>query len=346
MAPVVIPGVDVPLLTGPLVLGYMFSYGLYGALIVQVYVYSEAFPKDRAGIKAVVWTIFLLETIFTVFMTIASWNQYGPGWGDPDSLIIIDWSWEPLPALNGVLAGIAQSFYIWRIWGLTRRLWLVILIGSIMITQVTVAFYYGIVVSIEGRGVDKLFALSPEITLWLTSSAACDLGVTISLVHTFSRQKQRSGFNRTQGILNKLIRFSVETGAITSFGAIIEVILWLASGHKWNIHFIFFLVIGKLYSNMLMATLNARAPLFRGDAFTSTAPQTLSTFWADAPSKNARAQASGLNLHAHPPGVVHISQSTSVARDDNTIAMDDFNPMSSTAAGRDTPDKAHSIGGE
>ncbi|KAJ7187266.1 hypothetical protein C8R46DRAFT_1342413 [Mycena filopes] len=346
MAPVVIPGLNIPLLTGPLVLGYMFSYGLYGILVVQVFIYSEAFPKDRPGIKAVAYSIFVFESIFTLFTTIAAWNQYGTGWGDVDSLLIIDWSWGPLPALNGLLAAEAQAFYIWRIWGLTRSIWLPILLGCIMLTQVTVAFYYGIVVSVQGRGIDKLFALSPEITLWLTASAVCDVLISISLVYIFSRQKQRSNFQRTQGMINKLIRFSVETGSITSIGAIIEVILWLATGHKWNIHFIFFLVIGKLYSNMLMATLNARAPLFRGDAHTSTAPQSISTFWVDAPSKGQRApvQASGLNLHHRSGTGVHVTQTTATVRDADTIAMemDDFN---GSGAGRETPDdKVPSLG--
>ncbi|KAJ7761120.1 hypothetical protein B0H16DRAFT_1719816 [Mycena metata] len=288
MPRVEIPGIDVALLTGPLVLGYMFAFGLYGILIVQVYMYSESFPRDRPVIKAlgkdispspqpirieggcIVWSMFLLESIFTLFTTIAAWNQYGPGWGDTDTLLTIDWAWGPLPALNGILAGMAQSFYIWRIYSLSKSIY-----APIFIALFTVSFYYGIVVSIEGRGVDKLFALSPEITAlarWFDlvsykqtprlntrplGSAACDMLITLSLVWVFSRQKKKTNFSRTSGIINRLIRYSVETGAVTTIGAVIEVTLWLTS-RQWNIHFIFFLVIGKLYSNMLMATLNAR----------------------------------------------------------------------------------------
>ncbi|KAJ7160892.1 hypothetical protein C8R46DRAFT_1105856 [Mycena filopes] len=65
MAPVVIPGINVALLW---VLGYMWSYALWGVLVVQVYLYSEMFPKDRAGIKAVVWSMFLIETLCNVYL--------------------------------------------------------------------------------------------------------------------------------------------------------------------------------------------------------------------------------------------------------------------------------------
>ncbi|KAJ7758049.1 hypothetical protein B0H16DRAFT_659394 [Mycena metata] len=212
MAPVVVPGVDVALLTGPLVLGYMFGYCLYGILIVQVYIFSQLFPKERTEIKAVVYSMFFLETVFTLFTTISAWNQYGSAWGDVDTIFIIDWAWDPLPALNGVLAGIAQSFYIYRIWSLTRTVWRPILIGCVMVTQVAISFHYGIVVSLEGRGVDKLFALSPEITVWLSLSAVADLLITISLVQVLADRRKDANFDRISGLLNKLIRFSVETG--------------------------------------------------------------------------------------------------------------------------------------
>ncbi|KAJ7040553.1 hypothetical protein C8F04DRAFT_1082693 [Mycena alexandri] len=237
MAPVVVPGVDVALLTGPLVLGYMFGYCLYGILIAQVYIFSQLFPRERFEIKAVVYSMFFLETVFTLFTTIAAYRQYGIGWGDIDTIFIIDWAWDPLPALNGVLAGIAQSFYIWRIWSLTRIVWPPILIGCVMAAQVTISFYYGIVVSVEGRGVDKLFALSPEITVWLSLSAVADLLITICLVQIFADRKKDVNFDRISGLLNKLIRFSVETGSLTSATAIIELILWLTC-RQWNFHFI------------------------------------------------------------------------------------------------------------
>ncbi|KAJ7045927.1 hypothetical protein C8F04DRAFT_1066727 [Mycena alexandri] len=316
MPRVVIPGIDVALLTGPLVLGYMFAFGLYGILIVQVYMYSEAFARDRAVIKALVWTMFFLESVFTLFTTIAAWNQYGPGWGDTDTLLIIDWAWGPLPALNGVLAGMAQSFYIWRIYSLSKSIFLPIFIGLVMLTQVTVSFYYGIVVSIQGRGVDKLFALSPEITLWLAGSAACDMLITLSLVWVFSRQKKKTNFARTSGIINRLIRYSVETGAVTSIGAVVEVTLWLTS-RQWNIHFIFFLVIGKLYSNMLMATLNARAPMSRGEhsGGHGSSNGAVNSYWADA----SRPPIANVGLNSR--GGVHISRTTNVAGDADAIVM-------------------------
>ncbi|THU99418.1 hypothetical protein K435DRAFT_964429 [Dendrothele bispora CBS 962.96] len=281
--------------------------------------YTEAFPKDRWGIKAVVWVVFLLETVFTIFMTIAAWNQYGDGWGDVDSLLIIDWSWEPLPALNGVLAGLAQGFYIWRIWSLTNKLWLPFLISLVSIMQVVVSFYYGIAVTVEGLGVDKLIAHSAEVSLWLAGSATCDILITISLVVILSRRKAATRFSQTAGLLTRLIRFAVETGSITSAGAIIEVVLWLTM-HQYNIHFIFFLVLGKLYSNMLMATLNCRAAIFQQDP-TTTTPSQMSSFWMDASDKRTQSISARTVSNSR---AVNITKDIVTDRTDDTIVMTDF----------------------
>ncbi len=45
--------------------------------------------------------MFILETGFTILINIAAWNDYGPGWGDIETLSVFDWSWDPLPPLNG-----------------------------------------------------------------------------------------------------------------------------------------------------------------------------------------------------------------------------------------------------
>ncbi|KAJ7138534.1 hypothetical protein C8R43DRAFT_607308 [Mycena crocata] len=311
---------------GPMVLGYMWRYCLYGMLLVQFYTYTEGFPKDRVGIKAVVWSMFVLETAFTILTTVAAWKMFGTGWGDTDTLLILDITWAPLPELNGILAGIAQSFYIWRIWRLTNKIWIPISIGCVMLVQVVAAFYFGIEIAMEGMIVEKLNGLSSEITLWLTGSAICDLLITISLVFMLSRRKTNSKFQRTSGLINKLIRFSVETGSVTSLGATIEVVLWLAC-RQWNFHFILFLSLGKLYSNMLMATLNCRAPVLQAGAATSGTMQHIPTsFWNDAVNVNT-GRVAGLNLEARG---VHISRTARVDNDGGPIIMTDFGSTSKT----------------
>jgi len=326
MAALEIPGVNIPLLEGPLVLGYMWSYMLYGILIVQMYLYWINFPKDQVGIKIYVWFMFLLETIFTIFTTIAAWDQFGANWGDPQSLLVIDWSWEPLPSLNGLIAMMVQSFYIWRIFNLTRNVYIAILIECVSLMQCVMAWYFGITVSLEGRGVDKLFGLTSIISAWLVGAAVCDVLITVVIVFVLSRANKRTKFKQTTDAITRLIRFTVETGLITSFAAVVELILWLTTQH-YNIHFIGFLVLGKLYSNALVATLNSRAAIF-GDPqgykaqIASSQQQTTSAFWDDTRSRNVNVTTSAsAALRAH---TVHVSRTTELNTDHEMVVVSDF----------------------
>ncbi|KAF8872220.1 hypothetical protein CPB85DRAFT_1399531 [Mucidula mucida] len=283
MAPVQIPGVEnLSLITGPYVLGYMWSYCLYGVLIVQVYMYSQQFPNDRRALKILVWSLFFLETLFTVFMTIAACKTFGSGWGDVNAILVFDWSWSPLPALSSFMGGMAQSFYAWRIYRMTKSIWLVGLIELVMLMQLTATFHFDIAYFSGSRLVLELYQFSDEITIWLAGSATCDLIITVSLVFLLHKRKPAShgiasGFLSTTDLVNKLIRFNMETGMITCLGAITELALFLST-HQYNFHLILFLMLGKLYSNTLMATLNYRDPMRQAHDVVVHAQ---SAFWAD-----------------------------------------------------------------
>ncbi|KAJ7194488.1 hypothetical protein B0H12DRAFT_1198305 [Mycena haematopus] len=331
--PVIIPGVEIGRITGPMVLGYMWSYMLYGVLLVQIYMYTEMFPNDRGGLKALVWILFFFESLFTVLMTIGAWNMFGDGWGDVGVLIQLNWTWGVLPLLSGVLSGMAQGFYIWRIWHLTKKLWLPIPITMAVLAQLGGLWWFGIKWNIGLWHVAVLPPLSGGVTVWLAGSAVCDVLITLALTGILYQRKKQTKFAETSGILNRLIRLSIETGALTSITATVETILWLG-WEDFNYHFTLFLMLGKLYSNVLMATLNCRNPIFLtgsqgvvgSQAGTSTAhaypmpvPPPQTAFWAE-PTDTPRV--TGVN----PVRGVHVSRNIYVDNHHpDSIVMTNFN---------------------
>ncbi|CAK5272987.1 unnamed protein product [Mycena citricolor] len=322
MAPPHIPGINIPFLTGPMVLGYMWTYFLYGVLVVQVYIYSESFPNDRKLMKVVVYSMFFLETIFTIFSTIAAWQMFGDGWGDPNTLLFLPWSFIPLPELNGILASMAQGFYVWRIWTLTKSIWVPIVISMVSLMQMAASFYFGIAVTLGNLSTLKLLQSTSEVTIWLVGSGVCDILITIALVTILARRKGGSQFARTSGALNKLIRFSVETGLITTTGAVVDLILWLSMPH-FNWHFIFFLTIGRLYSNVLVATLNAR-PVLQGGSVVSAMQAHANTSMFNDATSDPKHNISGMNPRVGMPGV-RITHASRMEDDrGENIVMADF----------------------
>jgi hypothetical protein len=119
-------------------------------------------------------------------------------------------------------------------------------------------FYVGITNAIRGRSFEAFYELSTFISIWLAGDAVCDILIAISTVTILVKATRQSHFRKTDTTLKRLIRLSVETGLITATGATVELILWQVEKFL-NYHYIFFLILGKLYSNAMMAALNSRA---------------------------------------------------------------------------------------
>jgi len=86
--------------------------------------------------------------------------------------------------------------------------------------------------------------------------AAADLliAATLCTILNFSR----TGFQKSNAMINKLIIFTVNTGLITSLCALASLISILAAPKTW-IYVTFYYCLGRLYTNSLLATLNARS---------------------------------------------------------------------------------------
>jgi len=92
------------------------------------------------------------------------------------------------------------------------------------------------------------------VIIWLASSAITDLIITTFLV--WYLQTHKSGFKKSNLIINRIIRLTVQTGLITSFIATLDLVFFLASPS--GLHLMFNFPLCKLYSNSLMSSLNAR----------------------------------------------------------------------------------------
>ncbi|KDQ25247.1 hypothetical protein PLEOSDRAFT_1071839 [Pleurotus ostreatus PC15] len=96
----------------------------------------------------------------------------------------------------------------------------------------------------------------PAVSTWLGASALADVLITGCLLFTLVRRK-RTGMQATDGIINKIMLLTIQTGLITTVFAIADLVLALSvQGRGFN--FIPDFALSKLYTNTLLASLNAR----------------------------------------------------------------------------------------
>lgn len=101
--------------TGPLILGYLANFFLFGVLTAQVYYYYFSFPNDKACYKIVVAIVYILELLQTIIISHDAFESFGLRFGNFSSLDHIKHIWLGVPIISGIATCIVQVFYAYRI---------------------------------------------------------------------------------------------------------------------------------------------------------------------------------------------------------------------------------------
>ncbi|KAJ7448019.1 hypothetical protein FB451DRAFT_768010 [Mycena latifolia] len=101
-------------------IGSLLNYLFYGILAVQVYVYRLSFPNDKAGIKWMVYIIFLVETVATALNGVDVYYWFAAGFGDILRFAQPRISPFYTPILGSVMALVVQVFFCYRIYIIKR----------------------------------------------------------------------------------------------------------------------------------------------------------------------------------------------------------------------------------
>ncbi|VDC00698.1 unnamed protein product [Peniophora sp. CBMAI 1063] len=254
----------VPIVHGPILIGTILNVLLYGISLTQTFFYVSTFKQDRWILKALVFVIFVADTMNSVFDVVYIYDALVLHYDDPAAIATANWVFATDPAMGSLIASMVQVFFAWRVKVLTGNVWVAILL------------YLGAVISgLGGVAVSIAIGIVPNwlefqrfeapVIVWLVTSALVDTTITGFL--TYHLRKHRTGFQRTDDVLSKIIRLTVQTGLITSVWAIVDLAVFLAI--PTGLHLIFNFPLAKLYSNSLLSSLNARSSLNGGTTSTS-----------------------------------------------------------------------------
>ncbi|KAJ7232684.1 hypothetical protein C8J57DRAFT_1383407 [Mycena rebaudengoi] len=215
-------------------------------------IYWRNFPKDSMVIKILVYVVFVLDVIQTAFGTDEAWWYAIENWGNPPALQGAPWS----AVITPITCGLSE-----RIW--TLKTTVVPRLLAALIVLVALAQSLAAIVGSSVLEADltqrNLIRLHPIFVLWLAGSFATDILITGSMIWILHTAKPRAWIAPTENMLNRLIINSIQTGTVTVVCAGITLALFIQFTDK-NYYFAFSYILGKLYSNSFMATLNYRAP--------------------------------------------------------------------------------------
>ncbi|CAE6432876.1 unnamed protein product [Rhizoctonia solani] len=240
---------------GPMLLGTVIDAWLYGVLAIQAMIYYTSFPKDAKWIKTMVAWLLILESLNSAFNTGLVWRYTIILFGDLEGLRHSHWLIASLePFMTVTIASTAQGFFAWRIVKLTNQVWLGWLIATVILTQ----FGAGTSGSIGGfmvKDFDRYPELNVRVIVWLVSTVVTDSVITCIL--TWYLRTHRTGYSKTDDIISRLVRNTMQTGLTFTMWAMADMVFFLVMPST-NMHVLFQLPMSKLYTASLLSTLNAR----------------------------------------------------------------------------------------
>ncbi|KAH9052312.1 hypothetical protein EDB87DRAFT_530436 [Lactarius vividus] len=241
---------------GAILLGCMLSTALSGMTIVQTFLYFRLYPKDPARIKLMVLGVLLLDATHTALMCASTWNYLVLNFGNEEIADRIPITIGLTVALTATITFVAQLFFSHRVFKLSRSNWYI----TAPLVVLSCARLGAALVSTTEMGKLRSYHLFVEnfayvFTLGLSMACTVDIGITASMCYFL--QTSRTGFGETDHVIDTIMLYTFNTGALTCVTTVLSMICWLTMPRNLiflGLHF----AISKLYANSLLATLNSR----------------------------------------------------------------------------------------
>ncbi|KAF9262840.1 hypothetical protein L218DRAFT_1038183, partial [Marasmius fiardii PR-910] len=205
-------------LLGPYLLGYLLNYGLHGILTVQIYIYYNAFPNDNTAVQAIVYGVYAMEMTQTIMITWDAFHLFAFGFGNMETLLDAGglFTWLDCFFIDGAVAFVAQTFFAYRIYLLSKSKPLTEVIIAMAVLQFGCSITAGAIMKIKrvnfGTVVQNILSFVAT-SVWLGGSAICDIVIAVSMTRVTSKHDLQ--FQKTKSLVKRIVRLTVGTGSLT-----------------------------------------------------------------------------------------------------------------------------------
>lgn len=242
---------------GAAFIGLVLSSIVFGVTVLQVYLYYTTHAGgDRLFLKTFVAALLVIDAFHLALVAHVLYFYTIKNFGDFLALTEIVWSLELQVGVAEFLTCMVQGFFAWRIYVLSeRKNWwlpaLVVLTSSGLFTA-SIGF---MVIGFQHLS----FVSKWSDVAWTSSGLACELASDILITGgmTYYLVTRRTGHENTDRLISVLVKYTVNTGLLTTIFTIITLVFYIL-GERKLIYTPFFFILTRLYSCSFMSTLNTR----------------------------------------------------------------------------------------
>ncbi|KAK0458173.1 uncharacterized protein EV420DRAFT_1764326 [Desarmillaria tabescens] len=243
---------------GAYLIGVIASACLFGVTCTQTWYYFTRY-SDVTTLKVWVGAIWILEVLHVAFPGHAIYYYVILHYGDPAALTQATWTASLNLTVTGLTGVLVYLFYARRIYYLSNHN--VPLVAAIIVLSVC---RLGTSVGITAYSIHlkdfvrfEAHSMTSLVRASLAIHVVTDILVAGSLCYYL--HTSRTGIKRTDTMINRLMVYAVHNGLITAVADIL--VIAFNTAYPGNlIYLAVYQVVANLYSNSLLATLNARRP--------------------------------------------------------------------------------------
>ncbi|KII84361.1 hypothetical protein PLICRDRAFT_362336 [Plicaturopsis crispa FD-325 SS-3] len=232
---------------------------MYGITCGQVYWYFESYPNDGRCVKTLVLVLWAIDSFHQALIMHAFYHYLVTNFANPLALETDVWtllSSELIESVNGM---IVEFFFLRRLWIMSDRnkiLCLTVLILVFTHLGLSIAWIIG---AFSIKTPDLLRRLLPIATSGLASAGAADFLTSSAICYYL--YKRRSGLDRTNSIVSRLMVYTVSTGLVNFIFGLGNTIAYVAPDTFVCVAFNF--ILARWYPLTVLSSLNSRAKLQR-----------------------------------------------------------------------------------
>ncbi|KZP26479.1 hypothetical protein FIBSPDRAFT_854786 [Athelia psychrophila] len=243
---------------GFILIGVFISIILFGIVVSQTFAYYQNSDNDTRWLKWFVALLFAFDLLSSILAMAWMYELLIDNWGVIEAFTHGDWLLAGDPIIIGIVAGMAQSFFAWRIYVVTSSRWMTACIACCAFVTTCGGIGTGIA-SVWVREYALFVNFKQIIIVFLVSAAVGDLGITVSL--TYHLHGRKGSFEATNKILDNIIRLTIQNGFLTAIIAIVDLCVYLSYAQPYHMAISF--LMPKLYTNAVLSSLNARQHMRR-----------------------------------------------------------------------------------
>ncbi|KAI0648729.1 hypothetical protein C8Q79DRAFT_946776 [Trametes meyenii] len=246
---------DIPKTFGAYLICTCLGCIMLGLTIHQTYRYFRFYPNDILSLKLLVILVLVLDIAHSISSMHICYFYLVSNYFHPQRLWNSVWSFRMIILEMGLLIIVAHCFYARRLYLLANKNVIpAIMIGLLLGAELALC----ITATVDSyRSVSFHNFEHYSWVMWGILSVAVVVDIFATTALTYYLRKSRTGFVKTDSIVDILMVYTINTGLSTSITTIASLICAILMPK--NLVYSAILVVGtKMYANSLLAVLNSR----------------------------------------------------------------------------------------